>query len=58
MKTVKVRVTLDLPIDADAWAKEYGTDPWAASVRADVREHIRQSVWSHLESLGLLAEDA
>lgn len=47
---VTVRVPLD--IDVDAWEVAYGVD--RTKIREDVNEHVRNSIISHLDDLGLL----
>ncbi len=49
---MKVRVTVTLDVDADAWATEYGLN--LEDVRADVKEHAAHSLTGHFAALGLL----
>ena len=51
---MKVRIALTLDINADAWMAEYGTPK--TEIRTDVRDHVTQSVLSHFEELGVLAD--
>ncbi|MFE9381767.1 hypothetical protein ACFYMO_00800 [Streptomyces sp. NPDC007025] len=42
--TMKVRITLTLDIDPEAWSLAYGTTTEAAAVREDVRSYVLNSV--------------
>ncbi|MGP4013691.1 hypothetical protein [Streptomyces sp. 4N124] len=39
---MKVRITITVNVDADAWALEYGIDP--PEVRADVKEYLGNAI--------------
>jgi hypothetical protein len=52
-RTLRVRVTLTVTVDRDAWSLAYGTDD-AATIRDDVRGIIRDAV----EGGGTFAPDA
>jgi hypothetical protein len=53
---MKVRVTITLDIDPDAWALEYGCD--VDEVREDVRAYVTNSTYANLAGLGLLTNGA
>lgn len=53
-KPLRVRVTLSLIIDAEAWANEYGLA--GEDVRQDVRDYITHAVRADMRDRGLLVE--
>lgn len=52
---MKIKVAFTVDIDAESWANEFGLA--RSEVRADVQEHLRQSVLSMVASQGLLADE-
>jgi hypothetical protein len=55
---MKIKVTLSLDIDADAWRTEYDIPAGAKALRNDVRTHVTHFVTDHLRDLDLfLPED-
>jgi hypothetical protein len=50
---VKVRVVLTIDVDDQAWREEYGGDLTAA----DVRDAVKRSVESAVETPGVIASD-
>lgn len=55
MKPLRVRVLVNVVIDQDAWASEYGIDNTTAAVKQDVTQWVSQGVRDQLASLGLTA---
>jgi bacterioferritin-associated ferredoxin len=51
---MKVRVEVTVDIDADAWCLCYGIDP--GEVRADVKQHLAESIRQHVIGLGVAAQ--
>lgn len=51
---MKVRVTVTVDVDPEAWIAEYGVE--RAEVRADVARHVAATVDAHLGALGVLSE--
>ena len=55
--TVKIRVSVEVDIDPQAWATEYGFDPsQKIAICDDVKAYVREAVHQHLEGAGMLAE--
>jgi hypothetical protein len=52
---VKVRVTVTVAIDPEAWVLNYGTDASVQAVRADVQAYITSLVQDQLREVGVLA---
>jgi hypothetical protein len=48
---MRIKVTVPVEIDVDAWCDEYGCD--RSDVRTDVAEHIKQMVWQQLDAVGV-----
>lgn len=51
---MKVRVTMTVDIDPEAWDLNYGTGTDAAAVREDVRTYIENGARDQLETVGVL----
>jgi hypothetical protein len=52
---ITVRVTIQVPINVEAWNDNYGTGTAAKAIRADVKEYVHSLVWEQLHGLGVLA---
>lgn len=53
---MRIKIELDVLVDAEAWAEEYGIDDAdSQAIVDDVRQWVRNAVSNHPE--GLLAND-
>lgn len=50
---MKIKCTVTLDIDPDAYTDEYGVEG-AAAIRTDLQRHIQDSITAHFESIGVL----
>jgi len=56
VSAIKVRVTMAVEIDPEAWGIEYGMEgASAAEIRADVKRYIEDAATQQLQSIGVLA---
>ena len=53
-KTIKVRVSFVVEIDADGWCEEYGIE--RREVRNDVKMYIENGVRSYFDFAGLIVQ--
>ena len=51
---MRVKITLTVNIDPDAWDLNYGTGTSAKAIREDVQTYIETTVRGQLEHVGLL----
>jgi hypothetical protein len=47
---MRIRIVLNLDVDAEVWAEEYGVA--RANVRSDVQRYIRNGLQDHFDSVG------
>jgi hypothetical protein len=52
---VKIRVTVILDVDPEAWSEEYSVD--RKNVRRDVVEYVKDSIYAHFQGAGMLRGD-
>ena len=51
---MKVKITLTVNINPDAWDLNYGTGTTAKAIREDVRVYVETTVHGQLEHVGVL----
>ena len=49
---MKVKVSVTVDIDPQAWAMNYGIEG-AAAIRDDVKEAVKHAVYAHIEEIGV-----
>lgn len=55
---MKVRITLTVDIDPEAWDMNYGTGTDPAAVRADVKTYVEGTVHEQLRQVDVLTAEA
>lgn len=53
---VKVRVTMTVDIDPEAWDQNYDTGTDLAKIREDVRQYVTEAATDQLRTVGVLIE--
>tara|TARA_A100000172_G_scaffold80712_1_gene71067 strand:+ start:3640 stop:3804 length:165 start_codon:yes stop_codon:yes gene_type:complete len=51
---MKIKIEFTVDIDVDEWVLRYGTEH--NEIRKDVKGKVREGVYEHFDSLGVLAE--